>query len=158
MGSWLSYGLGSMNDDLPSFIVLVSINQADQPLYARLWGSGFLPGNHQGVQFRSSGDPVLYVSNPGGINQHTRRQLLDGILLDVALDQRSSDNLALWCDNGPIFNLSSLVGGGGGRRLGGEETNRPTGRGTPDDPDVPQGRAGIEPPQTGTALEEATHA
>ena len=59
MGSWLSYGLGSMNDDLPSFIVLVSANQADQPLYARLWGSGFLDSKYQGVQLRAGKEPVL---------------------------------------------------------------------------------------------------
>ena len=67
MGAWLSYGLGSMNDDLPSFIVLVSANQADQPLYARLWGSGFLDSKYQGVQLRPGKDPVLYLSNPDGI-------------------------------------------------------------------------------------------
>src|SRR6185436_12992506 len=58
-----------------------------------------------------------------------------------------TDNLAVWCENGPIFNLSNLVGGGGGRRLGGDDATRPTGRGTPDDPDVPQGRLGVEIPQ-----------
>ena len=69
-GSWLSYGLGTENRDLPSFVVLISrgsaVSPAD-PLYARLWGSGFLPSNHQGIGFRSSGDPVLYLSNPDGV-------------------------------------------------------------------------------------------
>jgi hypothetical protein len=77
MGAWLSYGLGSMNDDLPSFIVLVSANQADQPLYARLWGSGFLDSKYQGVQLRPGKDPVLYLSNPDGICCSGRRAMLD---------------------------------------------------------------------------------
>jgi hypothetical protein len=65
IGSWLSYGLGSENKNLPAFIVLVSKNAArDQPLYARLWGNGFLPSQHQGVQFRSGNDPVLFLNNP----------------------------------------------------------------------------------------------
>jgi hypothetical protein len=78
-GSWLSYGLGTENRDLPSFVVLISrgsaVSPAD-PLYARLWGSGFLPSNHQGVSFRSSGDPVLYLSNPEGVTREDRRRLL----------------------------------------------------------------------------------
>src|SRR3954462_8043255 len=77
MGSWLSYGLGSMNDDLPSFIVLVSVNQADQPLYARLWGSGFLDSKFQGVQLRPGKDPVLYLSNPDGICRSGRGAMLE---------------------------------------------------------------------------------
>lgn len=76
-GSWLSYGLGSMNEDLPTFVVLASANQGDQPLYARLWGSGFLDSRYQGVRFRSSGDPVLYLSNPDGICGSGRRAMLD---------------------------------------------------------------------------------
>src|SRR5262245_39758106 len=78
MGAWLSYGLGSINQDLPAFVVLLS-GSGGQPLQARYWNNGFLPGNHQGVQFRSTGDPVLYVSNPKGIDGRGRRQLLDGI-------------------------------------------------------------------------------
>jgi hypothetical protein len=77
MGTWLSYGLGSMNQDLPSFIVLVSANQADQPLYARLWGSGFLDSKYQGVQLRPGKDPVLYLSNPDGICRSGRSAMLD---------------------------------------------------------------------------------
>src|SRR4051812_13249315 len=77
MGSWLSYGLGSMNDDLPSFIVLVTANQADQPLYARLWGSGFLDSKYQGVQLRPGKDPVLYLSNPDGICRSGRGAMLE---------------------------------------------------------------------------------
>jgi hypothetical protein len=77
MGSWLSYGLGTMNDDLPSFIVLVTANQADQPLYARLWGSGFLDSKFQGVQLRPGKEPVLYLSNPDGICRSGRGAMLE---------------------------------------------------------------------------------
>ena len=79
LGSWLSYGLGSENDDLPAFIVLVSAGQGGQPLYARLWGNGFLDSKYQGVQFRSGRDPVLYLSNPNGISPTRRRAQLDAI-------------------------------------------------------------------------------
>jgi uncharacterized protein (DUF1501 family) len=77
MGAWLSYGLGTMNDDLPSFIVLVSMKQADQPLYARLWGSGFIDSKFQGVQLRPGNDPVLYLSNPDGICRSGRAAMLE---------------------------------------------------------------------------------
>ncbi|QDT12358.1 DUF1501 domain-containing protein [Planctomycetes bacterium K23_9] len=82
LGSWLSYGLGRMNENLPDFIVLNSAywsgDQANiQALYSRLWGSGFLPSKHQGVQFQPSGDPVLFLSNPAGVNQRSRRGMLD---------------------------------------------------------------------------------
>ena len=66
MGSWLSYGLGSANQNLPTFCVLISHKRPDQPLYSRLWGNGFLPSVHQGVQFRAGADPVLYLENPSG--------------------------------------------------------------------------------------------
>lgn len=79
LGAWLSYGLGSENEDLPAFIVLVSSNQGGQPLYARLWGSGFLDSRHQGIQFRSGADPVLYLSNPAGVSSKRRRAQLDVI-------------------------------------------------------------------------------
>jgi hypothetical protein len=82
IGSWLSYGLGSANRDLPAFVVLVSRgsgNPNDQPLYDRLWGAGFLPSRYQGVKFRSGGDPVLYLSNPEGISGDTRRRMLDDL-------------------------------------------------------------------------------
>ncbi|HEX5789959.1 MAG TPA: DUF1501 domain-containing protein, partial [Luteolibacter sp.] len=79
MGSWISYGLGSLNDNLPSFIVLVTANQGDQPLYARLWGSGFLDSRYQGARFRSGKDAVLYLSNPEGICRTSRRATLDAI-------------------------------------------------------------------------------
>jgi len=77
MGSWLSYGLGSANENLPAFVVLISKDRIDQPLYSRLWGNGFLPSIHQGVQFRSGGDPVLYLQNPDGVDAGSRRQMLD---------------------------------------------------------------------------------
>jgi hypothetical protein len=78
MGAWVSYGLGSENENLPAFVVLVS-GGGGQPLQARYWGNGFLPGNYQGVQFRSQGDPVLYVSNPKGVNPEMRRDLIDSM-------------------------------------------------------------------------------
>ena len=82
LGAWLSYGLGSENQDLPAFIVMISQgsgNKTDQPIFSRLWGSGFLPTQHQGVRFRSGDDPVLYLSNPPGVDRETRRRLLDGV-------------------------------------------------------------------------------
>lgn len=81
LGSWLAYGLGSENKDLPAFVVLVSVGRTggDQPLYDRLWGSGFLPSQHQGVKFHSGADPVLYLSNPPGINREVRRKFLDDL-------------------------------------------------------------------------------
>ena len=81
LGSWLSYGLGSETENLPSFIVMLtknSFNQA-QPIYDRLWGSGFLPSRFQGVKLRSQGDPVLYLNDPAKLDQKTRRNLLDSI-------------------------------------------------------------------------------
>jgi hypothetical protein len=82
IGSWLSYGLGSLSRDLPAFVVMISRgsgNPVDQPLYDRLWGSGFLPSKYQGVKFRSGGDPVLYLSNPDGVGTTTRRTMLDDL-------------------------------------------------------------------------------
>ena len=78
MGSWVSYGLGSENDQLPAFVVLASGFGQDQPLLTRYWGSGFLPTSHQGVEFRSGGEPILFVNNPAGITPQIRRRLLDG--------------------------------------------------------------------------------
>lgn len=77
MGSWLSYGLGSANENLPAFVVLISKDRIDQPLYARLWGNGFLPSTHQGVQFRSGGAPVLFLDNPPGVSAASRKLALD---------------------------------------------------------------------------------
>ena len=78
MGAWVSYGLGSENENLPAFVVLVS-GSGGQSLQARYWGNGFLPGNYQGGQMRSQGDPVLYVSNPPGLSSTARRELLDAM-------------------------------------------------------------------------------
>ena len=77
IGSWLSYGLGSDNENLPAFCVLVTKDKRGQPLYARLWGNGFLPSRHQGVQFRAGKDPVLYLNNPPGVDGDDRRRQLD---------------------------------------------------------------------------------
>ena len=81
IGAWLSYGLGSESRDLPGFVVMVSQGDArvGQPLYDRLWGSGFLPTRYQGVKFRSVGDPVLHLSNPAGLKDRTRRRILDDL-------------------------------------------------------------------------------
>ncbi len=82
MGSWVSYGLGSENHDLPAFVVLLSQSSAlntDQPLFSRLWSSGFLASKYQGVNFRAGGDPVLYLSDPPGVDKQTRRRMLDAV-------------------------------------------------------------------------------
>ncbi|WP_367176836.1 DUF1501 domain-containing protein [uncultured Eudoraea sp.] len=78
IGSWVSYGLGTDNKNLPEFVVLVTKGKTGgQPLYSRLWGNGFLPSQHQGVQFRSGKDPVLYLTNPPGVDGINRRDQLD---------------------------------------------------------------------------------
>jgi len=80
LGSWLSYGLGSENDNMPAYIVMISRGRGQlQALYDRLWGSGFLPSKHQGVKLRSSGEPVLYLNNPPGIDRDARRSMLDSL-------------------------------------------------------------------------------
>ncbi len=79
IGSWISYGLGSDNDNLPTFVVLISKGGGAQPLSSAAWGNGFLPSHHQGVQFRSGKDPVLYLNNPYGVHQDDRRRSLDYI-------------------------------------------------------------------------------
>jgi hypothetical protein len=92
MGSWLSYGLGSKNQDLPAFVVMVSLgtgNTGDQPLYDRLWGSGFLPSRYQGVKFHNGADPVLYLSNPPGVDRDVRRRFLDDL---GKLNQKNAEN------------------------------------------------------------------
>src|SRR5208282_4843498 len=84
MGSWVDYGLGSENENLPSFVVLISVpssGTADQGLLSRLWGSGFLPSRFQGVQLRNGAEPVLFLNNPAGLDRAGRRQWLD--TLDV---------------------------------------------------------------------------
>ena len=95
MGSWVDYGLGSENQNLPAFVVLHSLpsnGQPDQGLLTRLWGSGFLPSRYQGVQFRNGGDPVLHLSNPPGVTRDLRRAQLDGIAaLNNKLYARAGD-------------------------------------------------------------------
>lgn len=98
-GAWLSYGLGTDNRELPAFVVMVSRGSAARPadpLYSRLWGSGFLPSSHQGVALRSNGDPVLYLSNPRGVNRTVRRDQLDVIaaLNGLQQDQRQDPEIA----------------------------------------------------------------
>ncbi len=79
LGAWLAYGLGNENSNLPSFVVMVTQGTGGQPLYDRLWGSGFLPSRYQGVKFRSVGDPVLYLSDPKGFGRESRRHFLDAL-------------------------------------------------------------------------------
>ncbi|MBB5031862.1 DUF1501 domain-containing protein [Prosthecobacter vanneervenii] len=120
-GAWASYGLGSENASLPAFVVLISRGSAARPadpLYARLWGSGFLPSNHQGVSFRSSGDPVLYLSNPPGLSAATRRDELDVIQalnrkqlaqqLDPEIETRISQYEMAYRMQSSVPDLSSL--------------------------------------------------
>ena len=92
IGSWLGYGLGSVNQDLPAFVAMTSRGTGKpggQPLYDRLWGSGFLPSRYQGVKFRNQGDPVLDIYNPQGVSQKTRRLMLDRLarLNQLKLDE-----------------------------------------------------------------------
>src|SRR3954451_22749140 len=82
IGSWASYGLGSLNSSLPTFVVLVAepTNREQlQAISARLWSSGFLSGEHAGVSFRSSGDPILFINNPAGVPSELRRKQLNGL-------------------------------------------------------------------------------
>jgi hypothetical protein len=94
-GAWVSYGLGSENEDLPTFVAMTS-GEGDQPIYDRLWGSGFLPTRHQGVKFRRSNDPVLFLSNPPGIDSQLRREMLDDLaqLNGLALEQKGDQEIA----------------------------------------------------------------
>jgi hypothetical protein len=95
IGAWLSYGLGSANENLPAFCVLISRDKIDQPLYARLWGSGFLPAVHEGVQFRSGSSPVLYLDNPPGVSASARRQMLDRLQQLHQLEYEQSQDPAV---------------------------------------------------------------
>jgi hypothetical protein len=80
LGAWLSYGLGSMNEDLPNYVVMhAKSKHAEQSLFSRLWGTGFMPSDHQGILLRSQGDPVLYLSNPKGVSRDDRRAQLDAL-------------------------------------------------------------------------------
>ena len=100
LGSWLSYGLGSENDNLPAFSVLVTKGKGGQPLYARLWGSGFLPASHQGVKFLSSKEAVMFLQNPSGVSSTQRRKFLDRleelhrVELAETMDPELSDRIA----------------------------------------------------------------
>ena len=99
IGSWLAYGLGSENKDLPAFVVMISQgsgNRNDQPLADRQWGSGFLPTRYQGVKFRSIGDPVLYLSNPAGFSDQARRRFIDDVarLNQVELEESGDPEVA----------------------------------------------------------------
>lgn len=92
-GAWISYGLGSGNRDLPSFIVMTPSwtgRKEAQALFARLWGAGFLPSRYQGVALRSKGDPVLYLTDPPGVDSAARRDMLDGL---VALNQKAYESI-----------------------------------------------------------------
>ena len=97
MGSWLSYGLGSENENLPAFVVLLSrgANQGGQPLYAKLWGNGFLPSENQGVMFRSGDDPVLYLSHPAGMDRASRQRMLGYLeqLHDLQYERTKDKNI-----------------------------------------------------------------
>jgi uncharacterized protein (DUF1501 family) len=95
MGAWLGYGLGSENDDLPGFVVMVSNDRGGQPLVSRLWGSGFLPGKYDGVQLRPDKDAVLYLNSPGGISSSGRRKMLDRIQELNQLELRKTSDPAL---------------------------------------------------------------
>jgi hypothetical protein len=79
LGAWVNYGIGCETEDLPAFCVMISNSGGGQPLYDRLWGAGFLPSQYQGVKFRSSGDPVLYLSDPKGFTADNRRRFLDSL-------------------------------------------------------------------------------
>lgn len=93
LGAWLSYGLGTENENLPAFLVMTASwtgRKEAQALYNRLWGSGFLPSKYQGVSLRSSGDPVLYLSNPPGLNADVRRRMLDSL---ATLNERTAERI-----------------------------------------------------------------
>src|SRR5262249_30334529 len=94
LGAWLDYGLGSMNGNLPTVVVMTASwtgRKEAQAIYNRLWGSGFLPSKHQGVALRSTGDPVLFLSNPPGVDAATRRRMLDSL---ARLNQKQFDEVA----------------------------------------------------------------
>lgn len=92
LGAWLSYGLGKLNENLPGYVVMhAKTSHPEQSLFNRLWGSGFMPSDHQGVLLRSQGDPVLYLSNPEGISRENRRAQLDAL---AAINQAQYDEFA----------------------------------------------------------------
>ncbi|MFO1053078.1 MAG: DUF1501 domain-containing protein [Planctomycetota bacterium] len=92
IGAWLDYGLGSDNRDLPAYVVLVTKGKGGQPIYSRLWGAGFLPSRHEGVQLRAGADPVLWLQDPPGIDRDRRRRMLDDLReLNGIAQQREQD-------------------------------------------------------------------
>jgi len=95
MGSWLSYGAGSMNENLPSFVTLVTKGKSGQPLVSRLWGSGFLPGKHAGTRFRSAKDAILYLNSPEGVSRESRRNALNHLkeLHEIQLERTGDSAL-----------------------------------------------------------------
>ncbi len=95
MGSWLSYGLGSMNENLPNFVTLVTKEKSGQPLVSRLWGSGFLPGKHAGTRFRSAKDAILYLNSPEGVSRDSRRNVLNHLkeLHEIQLERTGDSAL-----------------------------------------------------------------
>jgi hypothetical protein len=90
IGAWLQYGLGSDNENLPAFVVLITKGKTDQPLYSRLWGAGFLPARYQGVQFRAGKEPVLYLDNPPGVTSASRRAMLNRLQQLHQLEQQTT--------------------------------------------------------------------
>ena len=95
MGAWLSHGLGSMNDNLPNFVTLLTKNKGGQPLVSRLWGSGFLPGKHAGTRFRADKDAILYLNSPQGVSTEGRRKMLDRLkeLHEIQLEKTGDPGL-----------------------------------------------------------------
>ena len=112
MGAWLNYGLGSENDNMPGYVVMISRGNGNpQALYSRLWGSGFLPAEHQGVMLRSSGDPVLYLTNPSGVSRTDRRMMLDGLsaLNEKHYDEYGAHQSDDGAKDGPTDSLNVLI-------------------------------------------------
>ena len=114
MGAWLDYGLGTDNDNLPSFVVMVTKDKHGQPLVSRLWGSGFLPSRHQGVRFRSGKDPVLYLNNPSGIDSDSRRKAVEALneLHRLDLEESADKHVAARIDQYELaYRMQSSIPG-----------------------------------------------
>src|SRR5690606_33964571 len=96
LGAWATYGLGSESQDLPGFVVLITQGTGGQPIYERLWGSGFLPSRYQGVKFRSSEDPVLFLSDPDGFGRAERKTYIDALneLNEIALEKNGDPEIS----------------------------------------------------------------
>lgn len=112
IGAWLSYGLGGLNQDLPASCVLVSKDKGGQPLYARLWGAGFLASRHQGVQFRPGRDPVLYLSDPPGVTRATRRRMLEtlrGLYADELAREQDDEVASRLAQHEMAFRMQTSV-------------------------------------------------